>query len=81
MPWLVKALLVVLKTRRGRELLFAGGIGALDMARSKRARELYARAREAAADPRLRQEAAELVRDAAAAVKRQALAVPRTPRR
>jgi hypothetical protein len=47
-PWLIKALLLVLKTRRGRELLFAGGIGAVDLARSKRARELYARAWEAA---------------------------------
>lgn len=81
MPWLVKALLVALKTKRGRELLLAGGIGALDIARSDRARELYARAREAAADPRPRQKAAEAVRDAAARVKRQAAAVPRPPRR
>jgi hypothetical protein len=81
MPWLVKALLVVLKTRRGRELLFAGGIGALDIARSKRARELYARAWEAAADPRPRQKAAGLVRNAAARAKRQAGAAPRSPRR
>jgi hypothetical protein len=44
MPWLVKALLLALKTKRGRELLLAGGIGAVDIARSKRARELYARA-------------------------------------
>lgn len=49
MPWLIKALLLALKTRRGRELLLAGGIGAVDLARSKRAREFYARAREAAA--------------------------------
>jgi hypothetical protein len=81
MPWLVKALLVMLKTRRGRELLFAGGIGALDIARSKRARELYARAWEAAADPRPRQKAAGLVRSAAARAKRQAAAAARSPRR
>jgi hypothetical protein len=49
MPWLVKALLLALKTKRGRELLLAGGVGALDLARSKRARELYAKAWEAAA--------------------------------
>lgn len=65
MPWLAKALLLALKTRRGRELLFAGGMGALEIARSKRARELYARAWEAAADPRPRQKAAGLVRNAA----------------
>jgi hypothetical protein len=48
MPWLVKALLLALKTKRGRQLLFAGGAGAVEIARSKRARELYARARSAA---------------------------------
>lgn len=70
MPWLAKALLLALKTKRGRELLFAGGIGALDMARSKRARELYARAWEAASDPRPRRKAAGFVRSTAARVKR-----------
>jgi hypothetical protein len=65
MPWLAKALLLALKTKRGRELLFAGGMGVLEIARSKRARELYARAWEAAADPRPRQKAAGLVRTAA----------------
>jgi hypothetical protein len=49
MPWLVKALLLALKTKRGRKLLLAGGVGAVDLARSKRARELYARAWAAAA--------------------------------
>jgi len=49
MPWLVKALLVALKTKRGRELLLAGGAGAMELARSKRARELYAKAWGAAA--------------------------------
>jgi hypothetical protein len=44
MPWLVKALLLALKTKRGRKLLLAGGMGAVDLARSKRARDLYARA-------------------------------------
>ncbi|HEY3576682.1 MAG TPA: hypothetical protein VGK68_01655 [Gaiellaceae bacterium] len=45
----MKVLLLALKTRRGRELLLAGGVGAMDLARSKRARELYARAWEATA--------------------------------
>jgi hypothetical protein len=70
MPWLAKVLLLALKTKRGRELLFAGGIGALDIARSRRARELYARAWEMAADPRPRQKAVGLVRNAAGKVKR-----------
>ena len=70
MPWLAKALLLALKTKRGRQLLFAGGIGAVDIARSRRARELYARAWEMAADPRPRQKAAGLVRNAAGRYKR-----------
>jgi hypothetical protein len=70
MPWLAKALLLALKTKRGRELLFAGGTGAIEIARSKRARELYARAREVATDPRPRQKAAGLARTAAGRVKR-----------
>jgi hypothetical protein len=70
MPWLFKALLLALKTKRGRELLFAGWIGAVDLARSKRARELYATAWRAAADPRPRRKAAGLVRTGAARVKR-----------
>lgn len=70
MPWLAKLLLLALKTKRGRELLFAGGIGALDLARSKRAREIYARAWEVAAAPRPRRKAVGLVRDAAGRVKR-----------
>lgn len=48
MPWLVKALLLVLKTKRGRELLFAGGLGAVEIARSERARRFYGVVREAA---------------------------------
>ena len=70
MPWLIKALLLALKTRRGRKLLLAGGFGAVDFARSERARALYSRAWDVAADPRPRQKAAGLVRNAAARVKR-----------
>jgi hypothetical protein len=69
MPWLVKALLLALKTKRGRELLLAGGMGALEIARSAQARELYARAREAAKDPRPRQKAVGIVRSAAERIK------------
>ena len=70
MPWLAKALLLVLKTKRGRELLLAGGTGAAGIVRSERARRLYARAWEAAADPRPRRKAARIVRNAAASIKR-----------
>lgn len=70
MPWLAKVLLLALKTKRGRELLFACGIGAVEIARSQRARELYARAGKVAADRRPRQKALGLVRNAADRVKR-----------
>ena len=69
MPWLVKALLLALKTRRGRELLFAGVVGAVEVVRSKRARELYGRAWEVAAGSRPRKKAAGLLRNAATRVK------------
>jgi hypothetical protein len=49
MPWLVRVLFLALKTRQGRKLLVAGAAGAMDLARSKRARQLYARAWETAA--------------------------------
>jgi hypothetical protein len=45
MPWLVKALFVLAKTRRGRKLLFAVGVAAIEVAQSDRARKLYAKAR------------------------------------
>jgi hypothetical protein len=45
MPWLLKALLILLKSRRGRRLLFAVGVGVLELARGERARRLYGRAR------------------------------------
>ena len=70
MPWLVKELLLVLKTKRGRELLVAGGAGAVEIARGARARRFYARAWDVAADPRPRQKAARFARDAAARIKR-----------
>lgn len=66
MLWLLKLLLLTLKTKRGRELLFAGGTGAVEIARSKRARELYVRAWEVAADPRPRQKVSGLARNTAA---------------
>lgn len=53
-PWLFKALLVAAKSKRGRELLFAGALGAYELARSKEARRAYAKVREVATDPALR---------------------------
>jgi hypothetical protein len=44
MPLIAKVLLLALRTKRGRELLFAGGLGLLELARGPRARALYARA-------------------------------------
>jgi hypothetical protein len=44
MLWIVKGLLVLAKTRRGRELLFAAGLTAIELAQSDRARKLYAKA-------------------------------------
>jgi hypothetical protein len=70
MLWLAKALFLALRTKRGRELLLAGGMGAVEIARSQRARDLYARAWEVAANPVPRQKAAGFVRRAAGRVKR-----------
>jgi hypothetical protein len=70
MLWLAKVLLVAMRTKRGRELLLAGATGAIELARSERARRLYARAWVVASDPRPRQKAAGLVRDAAGRVRR-----------
>jgi len=62
MPWLAKALLLALKTKRGRELLLAGGLGAVEIARSERARKVYAKTWQVAADPRPRRKAAGVAR-------------------
>lgn len=44
MPWLVKLLLMLAKTRRGRKLIFATTLGVMELAQSEPARRLYARA-------------------------------------
>jgi len=43
-PWIVKGLFILVKTRRGRKLLFAAGLAAIELAQSDRARKLYAKA-------------------------------------
>jgi hypothetical protein len=45
MPWIVKGLFILAKTKRGRQLLFAAGLAAIELARGDRARKLYAKAR------------------------------------
>jgi len=55
MPWLVKGLVVLARTRKGRKLLLAAGLGLLDLAQSDQARKLYATARTKDIDPALRQ--------------------------
>jgi hypothetical protein len=45
MPWIIKALFIVAKSRRGRKLLFSAGLTAVELAQREDARKLYARAR------------------------------------
>jgi len=45
MPWIVKGLFILVKTRRGRKLLFAAGLAAVELAQGDRAQKLYAKAR------------------------------------
>jgi hypothetical protein len=45
MPWILKALFVLVKTRRGRKLVVATGLAAIELAQSERAQKLYAKAR------------------------------------
>jgi hypothetical protein len=70
MPWILKGLLLAMKSKRGRELLFAGALGAYELARSERAKKVYAKARKAARDPRPREIAKSAVRKTAQRVKR-----------
>jgi hypothetical protein len=55
MPWILKGLFVLARTRRGRKLLWAAGLGAVELAKSERAQKLYASARTKVIDPAVRQ--------------------------
>jgi hypothetical protein len=55
MPWIVKALFLLARSRRGRKLLLAAGLGVVDLAQSDQARKLYATARTKVIDPVLGQ--------------------------
>ena len=70
MPWLVKALFVLLKTRRGRKLLFTVGLTTLEVARHERARKFYAQVRTTVTDPATRETLARHARKAAKAIRR-----------
>jgi hypothetical protein len=69
MPWLVKALFVLAKTRRGRKLLFAVGVAAIELAQSDRARKLYAKARTRVDDQAVRQTVTRSARRVAQAIR------------
>jgi hypothetical protein len=43
--WILKTLLFVGRTRRGRKLLFTGGLMVLELAQREEARRLFAKAR------------------------------------
>jgi hypothetical protein len=70
MLWLLKGLLVALKSRQGRRLLFLGVTGAMKLARSERARAAYARAWGVATDQRPRRTATAMARRVGAKIKR-----------
>jgi hypothetical protein len=44
MPWILTGLFVLIKTRRGRKLLFGVGVAAFELVQSERARTLYGKA-------------------------------------
>ena len=69
MPWIVKALFVLVKTRRGRRFLFSVGLTAVELARHERARKLYAQARARVTDPATRETLARYARKAAKAIR------------
>jgi hypothetical protein len=43
--WILKTVLFLGRTRRGRKLLFAGGLMVVELAQREEARKLYAKAR------------------------------------
>ena len=55
MPWILKTLFILAKTRRGRKILFAAGLAAIELAQSDRARKLYAKARASVNDQAVKQ--------------------------
>jgi hypothetical protein len=70
MPWLLKGLFVLMKTKRGRKLLLTVGLGAVQVAQSDRARKLYERARAMVDDPTLKQKASRRARKVVQSIRR-----------
>jgi hypothetical protein len=69
MPWIVKGLFILAKTRRGRQLLFTVGLAAIELARGDRARKLYARARTSVNDQAVKQTVRQSARRVAQAIR------------
>jgi hypothetical protein len=69
MPWIVKGLFIMAKTRRGRELLFAAGLAAIELAQGDRARKLYAKARRSVNDQSVKQTVTRSARRVAQAIR------------
>jgi hypothetical protein len=69
MPWIVKGLFIMAKTRRGRELLFAAGLAAIELAQGDRARKLYAKARTSVNDQAVKQTVTRSARRVAQAIR------------
>jgi hypothetical protein len=69
MPWILKTLFILAKTRRGRKLLFATGLAAIELAQSDRARKLYAKARASVNDQAVKQKVTRSARRVAQAIR------------
>jgi hypothetical protein len=55
MPWVLKGLFILAKSRRGRKLLYGVGLAAIKVAQGDRARTLYAKARTGVNDQAVKQ--------------------------
>ena len=65
-PWILKGLLILAKTRRGRKLLYAAGLAAVELAQGERAQKLYAKAN----DPAIRRAVTRSARSVTQAIRR-----------
>jgi hypothetical protein len=65
-PWILKGLLILAKTRRGRKLLYAAGLAAVELAQGERAQKLYATAN----DPAIRRAVTRSARSVTQAIRR-----------
>jgi hypothetical protein len=70
MPWLLKALFVLIKTRRGRKLLLTVGLTTVEVARGEQAQKLYAKARTIVHDATVREKVGRNARKVARSIRR-----------